>query len=237
MLFARSNGATAFILESLSLKFSRQVIVLKYIERNHKHRQSLAEQFQVFVHQKKAGFQNFENEPIQNCRNNIMGIEGSISRNYWNMIARLLPEKHQFKARTRRPAKDIFNAAINYGYGMTYSIIEQAIFSVGFDPFIGLLHAENYKKTALVFDIIEPFRPYIDHLVFELFQTKEMDEKHFAAKNGGYFLNKDGKKIFIPAMRQMIESRVQFRDAYGSFRNHTLLYCNDLLKRIKTIEI
>ncbi len=236
-IFARTSQATRFVLESLELKFSKQHSVLLSIERKYKNERIFSSKFAQIVTKEKSILKNYAEQTIDECRNNIMGIEGSISRNYWNMIARLLPEKHQFKARTRRPAKDIFNAAINYGYGMTYSIIEQAIFSVGFDPFIGLLHAENYKKTALVFDIIEPFRPYIDHLVFELFQTKEMDEKHFAAKNEGYFLNKDGKKIFIPAMRQMIESRVQFRDAYGSFRNHTLLYCNDLLKRIKTIEI
>ncbi len=237
MLFARSTGATAFILESLSLKFSRQVIVLKYIERNHKHRQSLAEQFQVFVHQKKAGFQNFENEQIQNCRNNIMGIEGSISKNYWKQLSTLLPEKYQFNARTRRPARDIFNAAINYGYGMTYAIIEQAVFSVGLDPYIGFLHVENYKKTALVFDLIEPFRPYIDQLIHTLFQANELNEKHFAYKDNGYYLNKEGKKILIPAFRQLVESRTTFNDETSTFRNHTMLYCNELLRLIKKIKI
>jgi len=35
------------------------------------------------------------------------------------------------------PAKDEFNAMLNYGYGMLYGMIERSVVVAGLDPYIG----------------------------------------------------------------------------------------------------
>ena len=55
-------------------------------------------------------------------------------------------------------AKDLFNAILNYGYGVLYAQIEQAIILAGLDPYAGFLHADRPGKPSLVLDLIEEFR-------------------------------------------------------------------------------
>lgn len=92
----------------------------------------------------------------------LMGWEGSLARKYWTAVAKCLPEAWQFAKRSRRPAEDGFNAALNYQYGMLYTVVEQALFAAGLDPHLGILHADEYDQPTLAFDLIEPFRPWID---------------------------------------------------------------------------
>ena len=61
----------------------------------------------------------------------------------------------KFEKRSRRPALDHFNSALNYLYGMTYGVVEGGIFAKGLDPFIGLLHTDQYNEPTLAFDLIE----------------------------------------------------------------------------------
>lgn len=49
------------------------------------------------------------------------GKEGTASRLYWQLMARLVPENWGFAGRGKRPALDPFNALLNYLYGMLYT--------------------------------------------------------------------------------------------------------------------
>ncbi len=171
------------------------------------------------------------------ARPSIMGIEGSISRQYWKAINCFIPEKCQFKGRSRMPAKDAFNAALNYMYGMTYNVVEQGIFATGLDPMVGFLHTENYNKTSLVFDLIEPFRPLVDELLIELFQKEALGKSCFEQDRNGYKLGKTGKRIVIPAYNEYLKTRVSFNDETGRLRDHIFNYCAGLTKQLKLQKI
>lgn len=97
-------------------------------------------------------------EPLEESRNHIMGLEGTAGRAYFQCLTKLMPEKYRFNGRSRRPAKDPFNAVLNYCYGILYSRVEKACILSGLDPYVGFLHTDNYNKKSLVFDLIEPFR-------------------------------------------------------------------------------
>ena len=47
----------------------------------------------------------------------IRGIEGAAGRLYHDTLGALLPEDQPYNGRSKRPAKDLFNAFLNYGYG------------------------------------------------------------------------------------------------------------------------
>ena len=125
------------------------------------------------------------------------GMKGLQAEYISSRLSDLMPEKYKFNGRSKNPAKDEFNCMLNYGYGIMYSNVERACILAGLDPYIGIMHVDNYNRQAFVFDLIEMYRIYIDKIVFKLFTTKKVKKEHFDKVEGGLYLNKAGKEILI----------------------------------------
>jgi CRISPR-associated protein Cas1 len=82
-------------------------------------------------------------------RNNLMGLEGAISNEYFKALQTFIPDILDFRGRFRRPAPDVVNVMFNYGYGILYSFIRNAIAMVGLNPYKGVLHASYKDQEAL----------------------------------------------------------------------------------------
>ena len=63
-----------------------------------------------------------------------------------------------FTTRTRRPATDPVNAALNYAYRLLVADIIRAILACGLDPHHGFLHSPERNKPALALGLCEEFR-------------------------------------------------------------------------------
>jgi CRISPR-associated protein Cas1 len=108
-------------------------------------------------------------ETAADIRDHVMGAEGNASRRYWAAVGKVLPEHYGWSGRIGRGATDPINSLLNYGYGILYGQIEQAILLAGLDPYAGFLHADRPGKPSLVLDLIEEFRQVaVDRLVFGL---------------------------------------------------------------------
>ena len=153
----------------------------------------------------------FSAEDIEGVRNRIMGLEGTAGRAYFQCISNILPEKYQFRGRSRRPAKDPFNAVLNYCYGILYSLVEKACILSGLDPYVGFLHTDNYNKKSLVFDFIEPFRIYGEQTVVYLFTGKKIKDEYYDSKDNAVSLNQKGKPVVIEAMNKHLDETVRYR--------------------------
>ena len=57
---------------------------------------------------------------------------------------------------------------LNYGYAILRAIIARALVSSGLLPTLGIHHHNRYNAYCLADDIMEPYRPYVDKLVFQL---------------------------------------------------------------------
>ena len=74
------------------------------------------------------------------------------------------------------------NNLLNYGYAILRAVIARALVSSGLLPTLGIHHHNRYNAYCLADDIMEPYRPYVDELVYEMVQkygkvetlTKEM---------------------------------------------------------------
>lgn len=69
------------------------------------------------------------------------------------------------------------NAALNYGYAIILSAVSREIVSRGYLTPLGICHRSEYNQFNLACDLMEPFRPIIDRLVFDNVDagfTKEM---------------------------------------------------------------
>jgi CRISPR-associated protein Cas1 len=236
ILFYNTPGATNWIIEILHQKVKTQI---ETIEKLQKRRTTSQKNVEEAILKLKKGLEKaskYQNTPIDQCRNNLLGIEGSLSNLYFKTIRIYLPEDMKFTKRTRRPAQDYFNAALNYLYGMTYSVVESGVFAKGLDPFLGYMHTDNYLKTSLVFDLIEPIRPLIDRMLIDIVRKDILKPVHFIPKKQGYWLSKEGKRLLIPSFNDYLYQRIKYRGKIRRLKDIIYSISNDLGNRILTID-
>lgn len=147
---------------------------------------------------------------IDEMRQTIMGIEGSAGRMYFECLSFLMPERFQFNGRSRNPAKDEFNALLNYSYGILYSKVEKACIIAGLDPYVGIIHTDNYNKKSFVFDLIENFRIWADETVVNLFAGRKVKQEHFDKLENGFTLNKEGKALLIQNFTEFLDESIRY---------------------------
>lgn len=71
------------------------------------------------------------------------------------------------------------NAALNYGYSIVLSNFTREIVANGYITQIGLFHNNMFNQFNLASDMMEPFRPLVDELVYKnKFEKFDTEEKH-----------------------------------------------------------
>lgn len=169
---------------------------------------------------------------IDERRGTIMGLEGSAGRIYFDALSYIMPERFKFDGRSRSPAKDEFNALLNYGYGVLYSLVEKACIIAGLDPYIGFLHTDNYNKKSLVFDLIEMFRIFAEEPVVYLFSGRRVKVEYFDEVKGGYTLNKEGKAVLIEALNKTLDETIRYKGRNIQRRNIIQFECHAVANRL-----
>ena len=132
----------------------------------------------------------------------IMGIEGACSNAYFDALAACVPADITFDGRSRRPPRDLPNAALSYGYAILLSECVGALHAAGLEPSLGIAHAPTDKRPSLALDLMEQFRPLlVDQTVMALLRTRKLRPEHgvVEAEAGGVWLGSDGKKILVDA--------------------------------------
>ena len=64
------------------------------------------------------------------------------------------------------------NNLLNYGYAILRAVVARALVSSGMLPTLGIHHHNRYNAYCLADDIMEPYRPYVDELVFNLVKER-----------------------------------------------------------------
>ena len=138
----------------------------------------------------------------------IRGLEGTMSRIYFETLSAMLKPPYQFNGRSRQPAQDLFNAFLNYGYGILYSRVETALIKAGINPYVGFLHRDGYQFKSMVFDFIEPYRIYVDRTVVRLCTRRQLTKTHLEPKGKkGLYINKAGKQILVKAFLDLFDEQ------------------------------
>ena len=89
--------------------------------------------------------------------------EAQAARYYWKM---LFNEEEPFFMRER--FGDYPNNFLNYGYAILRATVARSLVGSGLLPTLGIHHSNKYNAYCLADDIMEPYRPYVDHLVKEI---------------------------------------------------------------------
>ena len=67
------------------------------------------------------------------------------------------------------------NNLLNYGYAILRAVIARSLVASGLLPTLGIHHHNRYNAYCLADDIMEPYRPYVDRLVFGLYRKYGKD--------------------------------------------------------------
>lgn len=135
----------------------------------------------------------------------LRGYEGASTARYFHAWAGFLPAAHPFQRRSTRPPLNPVNACISFGATLLYSEAVACIHAHGLDPALGLLHATEDGRWSLALDLIEPFRPvFVEALALDLFSHQILRHEHFEHRDGGCYLDQDGRrKFFLQYERRM----------------------------------
>ncbi|MDG6110253.1 CRISPR-associated endonuclease Cas1 [Dactylosporangium aurantiacum] len=103
-----------------------------------------------------------------------------------------------FAVRSRRPARDPINAALNLNYGLLTADALRAVVACGLDPHTGFLHSSGRNKPALALDLVEEFRaPVADSVVVNAFNNGELRTRDFTTVLGTSRIGDRGRKALI----------------------------------------
>ncbi|HZO75969.1 MAG TPA: CRISPR-associated endonuclease Cas1 [Ktedonobacteraceae bacterium] len=149
----------------VSGKVANQANLLRYFAKSRK--EELPELYQEInfvtgeLQDAQLAIADLQETCMQDVREQLLSIEGRAAQRYWHIIQYVLPPAIEWPGRETRGARDLFNALLNYGYGVLYAQVEQALLLAGLDPYAGFLHTDRPGKPSLVLDLIEEFRQCI----------------------------------------------------------------------------
>jgi CRISP-associated protein Cas1 len=86
-------------------------------------------------------------------------VEARAAREYWGSL---------FANFRRGDEGDSRNMMLNYGYAVIRACVARALVASGLLPALGINHASAVNAFNLADDIVEPFRPFVDVLVWNM---------------------------------------------------------------------
>ncbi len=119
--------------------------------------------------------------------------EAQAAAHYWKNI---FPDFLNFK---RQRDGDPPNNLLNYGYAILRAVVARSLVASGLLPTLGIFHRNQYNAYCLADDIMEPYRPYVDSVVWDI------------VRMNGKFLevtpNMKQELLKIPALDVMIDEK------------------------------
>lgn len=166
----------------------------------------------------------------------LMSAEGEVWARFYADFKYFLPEDFIMNKRVKRPPDNPMNALVSFGNTLLYTKTISAIYRTHLDQRISFLHEPSEGRFSLSLDLCEVFKPAVVYkTIFELVNNKRLQvEKHFDRKVNYCMLNEEGRKLFIEAFEQRIES-VFYHERLKrkiSYRTAIKLDCYKLIKFI-----
>lgn len=102
----------------------------------------------------------------QNVRSgDLDNREGVAAKLYWDALF----DGRFMRSRTGSTP----NEMLNYGYTVLRAAVARSLMGSGLLPAIGIFHRNRYNAFPLADDVMEPYRPFVDEIVFSLYANGE----------------------------------------------------------------
>ena len=207
--FVYTHDAVEWIKDIICQKIDNQQALILLLRPNDDTSSRIVEKSSARLADYHTKVKSLNGEVVNDIAATLRGWEGQASRIYFSTLNIALPENLRFEARSQHPATDIVNAMLNYGYGLLYGKIEGAMIKTGIDPYIGVLHRDDYNRPVLVYDVIELYRVWVDYVVYTLAaQNIITDEMYSVKDDGSYWLEPLGRRILIQSLNDYMDEVV-----------------------------
>lgn len=239
LMFTRSKDALEWIKELLIDKIKNQQATILAIKIQQDDRVDvLATKAISRLEEYINKIENLDADLLSDVVTQLRGWEGVSAKIYFDAINLYLPEQYRFEQRSQHPALDVANVLLNYGYGILYGKIEGALIKVGIDPYIGVMHRDEYSRPVLVYDVIERYRVWIDYIVFSLLQQQVITEEFYSVKeDGSYWLEPLGRRVLIQSVNDYLGEVIDGDSLRRSRETQISLYVQDLAQTFKKLSI
>ncbi len=168
----------------------------------------------------------------------VMGAEAT-ARNVYYSSFDLILKNFEFGKRSRQPPENEVNAMISFGNSLLYSTVLSEIYHTQLHPAVSYLHEPSERRFSLALDIAELFKPMIvDRTIFHLVNKGIMSEDDFNRDLKGVLLSETGKKKFISAYNEKLNTTVKHRNLGRnvSYQRLIRLECYKLAKHLLGVE-
>ena len=235
--FTSSHAALEWIKEVIRQKMENQQALMLLLQPQNTMHERILKKNMERIEAYRSKVSQLEGNVVSDVAPTLRGWEGQASRIYFSTITKYLPEEYQFEMRTQHPALDVTNAFLNYGYGILYGRIESALIKSGIDPYIGVLHRDDYNRPVLVYDIIELYRIWVDYVVFTLLAQNAISEEFYSVRDdGSYWLEPLGRRVLIQSFNDYLDETISKAGVVRSRLTHMNLYIQDLAQQLKRYE-
>lgn len=140
----------------------------------------------------------------------LRGLEGAAAKAYFAALPDLMadqvyPELRPSR-RSRQPAQDRFSALLNYGYGMLYRQVVEAVHAVGLHSGVGFFHRPRSSAQTLALDLMEIFRvPLVDMPIVGAINRRTFSvDEDFEVRGNGVGLSLAGRRKLIELMERRL---------------------------------
>ncbi len=232
--FCHHKDSVKWIKGVLSQKIENQQALLLMMRSDN---ETLSKEVSKYVNKLETYIEKIktlEGESVADVASQLRGLEGYSAKVYFTAMNLYLPDNYKFENRSQHPATDVTNALLNYGYGILYGKVESALIKAGIDPYVGILHRDEYNRPVLVYDVIEIFRIWIDYVVWSLLIQKAITEDYFSFQSdGSCWLESLGRRVLIQSVNDYFEEVITQKGIARSRNTQIDLYAQDLAQKLK----
>lgn len=132
----------------------------------------------------------------------LRGIEGAGAAIYFNAYKSVFAPRLEFNGRNRRPPRDPVNVVLSLTYTLAHAEAVRALIACGFDPQLGVYHFPSFGRESLACDMVEIYRPMLEHWVWRLFASEYLRLDHFTVDPSCVkpcILGKTGRGLYYSA--------------------------------------
>lgn len=232
--FTFSSEAVLWIKDVIKQKIENQQALMLMLQTNNI---TLQQKVQKAI-QRLEDYRNkinvIDGEVVADIAAKLRGWEGIASNIYFETINLFIPEQYQFAQRSQHPAMDVVNAMLNYGYGLLYARIEGTLIKTGIDPYVGVMHRDDYNRPVLVYDVIELYRVWVDYVVMTLVMQNVITDEYYSVRaDGSYWLEGLGRRVLIQSFNDYFDEVITQNGITRSRGHQIFLYAQDLAQRFK----
>lgn len=209
LLFCASKQAVEWVKSVLCKKVLNQQAMLLSLSQTHPEMRQDADRAVSRMEECRLKIQGVEGNTIRDVEHSLRGWEGQASKLYFETCDLTLQRQFRFDGRSQHPAMNAANALLNYAYGMLYGKVEGSLIRAGIDPYLGVMHKDQYNRPVLVYDVIEEYRIWADYVVMNILSQCILTHEYYSVRSdGSHWLEPLGRRVIIQSLNDYMDEIV-----------------------------